>query len=93
MAINLHMNQINDTPIYFNTVTVMVNQIVPDMPNHCKNCVCLIIKQYLHRKRCFKQLPNVQEATQLIHLTKNIEKIIATRNNKLSKHNKKWYGP
>ena len=49
-----------------------------------------MLKQFIYRKRCFKQVPNFAEFKQEIKRHKNIEHYIATKNNHLRKHYKKW---
>ena len=78
-----------DEDITFNVETVITNKLVAD-PCNVKNFVCLLFKQYLYRQRCLSQKPNFEQFTQLVYQAKNIERFIATKNNKLSKHNAKW---
>ena len=76
--------------IHFAVDTVMCNRIVQGDTGNVKNLICALLKQYVYRKRCFKELPLYEEFVDTIWSFKNIEKYIATRNNKLSKHYKKW---
>ena len=76
--------------INFSIETVILNKIV-DNAKSIKNYICLVLKQYLYRKRCYKQLPNFQEFKALVLETRNIEFYIAKKNNRVAKHFKKWY--
>ena len=86
----IYMNAISRDSILFDVDTVMVNRIVEDKPAHCKKILCLLTKQYIYRQRCFKQIPRWDELKVLIQRTIAVEKFIAIKNKKLSKHNKKW---
>ena len=74
----------NSTDIMFNTV--------------CKRkaCVCnfliLVAKQYVYKKRCTKELPNVTELTNLWYHLEGMEKYVAICNNQYVKHLAKWQG-
>ena len=54
------------------------------------NFLALILKQYVYRKRCLKQKLNATEFINEICLLRNMEKYIAQKNNKMSKHQAKW---
>ena len=54
------------------------------------NFICLIVKQYIYRQRCLKKCLNINELRNYISYTENIEKYIATKNNRLSFHDRKW---
>ena len=60
-------------------------------PTNIKNFLCLITKQYIYQQRCFKKKPILTELRDLIFQIRNIEKFIAKKNNKITKHNHKWY--
>ena len=78
--------------IYFDIDTVLWNRLIPTKANHVKNFVCLLVKQYIYRQRCLgKNLSTIELRKHVLHV-KNMEKYIATKNHKLSKHQKKWYG-
>ena len=68
---------------------ILWNRIHPNAM-HCANTICLIVKQYLYRKRCLKQMPNVIEVVNCIKTIQTIEKYNAIRNGHLSKHLSKW---
>ena len=77
-------------PIHFDTDTVMWNRVIRNNAEHVKNLICLVTKQYIYRKRCQSSTPEFHELKQIIFNIRAIERYIATKNNKLSKHNKKW---
>ncbi len=58
----------------------------------CVNSICLITLQYIYGCRCLKKLPNFAQLKSKISDEQNVEKYIATKNNKLDKHRKKWQG-
>ena len=79
--------------IYFDTDTVFWTRIVPGNASHMKNFVCLIVKQYIYKKRCTDGKLSYRELRQNIAYIHSMEKFIATKNNKLARHNKKWFTP
>ena len=82
------MHRISGHPIHFNLKTVILNTFVEG--NHINNFIGLVCKQYIYRKRCYKELPKIEEFEQLIWTTKGIEKFIAKKNNKYPIFVKKW---
>ena len=87
--IEIFMNQFSKKDINFNKKNVMMNLLVDD-PRNVKNAICLMLKQYIYRQRCWNKPLNIQEFTQLIWRTQTIERFIAVKNNNLKKHCKKW---
>ena len=85
-------NTLNEDNIHFDVDTVLWNRVITENASHCKNFMCLVIKQYLYKQRCLRLDPIFQEVKALIYSLINIEKYIAIKNGKLMKHNKKWYG-
>ena len=83
------MMQFDQQQIDFSIHNVICNKIIKD-PRNVKNYICLLFKQYLYRQRCFKKQPKLVEFKQLVWHTKNIEKYIAERNEKLNYFRKKW---
>ena len=53
--------------------------------------LCLIVKQYLYRQRCASKPINFTELKAHVRYLENIEKYVAIKNNRLSKHLQKWY--
>ena len=76
--------------IDFNVKNVMFNRIV-NKSRSVKNFLCLVCKQYIYRQRCFKVSVKFHELKELILKLHNMEKYIATKNNKLTIFYKKWY--
>ena len=85
-----YMYIFTDEDIEFNISNVLLNRISSN-PRSIKNFLCLVCKQYIYRQRCFKTEPNFNELKEIITRTHNIEKFIATKNDKLIKFHKKWY--
>ena len=75
--------------IVFNPKTIIFNQFVDDAKN-IKNFVCLLLKQYIYRKRCYSQLPNFYEFKSMVLETRSVEFYIAKKNNQERKHFLKW---
>ena len=55
-----------------------------------KNLLILITKQYIYATKCLKEELNFIHLAQKIYLIQNLERIIASRNNKMFKHVRKW---
>ena len=73
----------------FNRSTVIINKF-HDKANHVYNLIGLILKQYVYRCRCMKNMPSIRGFTTEIKNMHNIEKFIAIRNFKISQHEQKW---
>ena len=86
------MNDFNKERIDFSVKNVMWNQLIEADAKNVKNSICLMAKQYIYRQRCLKKEISYNEFKYIVYETKNIEKYIATKNNMLSKHEKKWEG-
>ena len=74
----------------FTTKTVLFNTGV-EPAGHVKNAICLLAKHYLYRQRCLKQNVHFNEFKAMVEKIKNFEHYYAIKNNKLTKHNKKWH--
>ena len=85
----LKPNTVEET-IHFDVDTVLWNRIFPGKAGHVINLACLLVKQYIYKQRCMKLALNVNEVKAIIISTRNIERYIAVKNNKLYKHRKKW---
>ena len=83
------MMTFNCAKIHFNVENVLFNSLVSQR-NNVKNFICLLTKQYIYRQQCYGQKPNYNQLSVLIYEHKNIEKYIATKNNKIGKYVKKW---
>ena len=92
LEIEVFMNKFTKDNINFGLDTVICNRIIGDKPQHVKNFVCLVVKQYIYRQRCLERELSVHELKCYIKKIRNIECYIATKNNKMSVHEKKWYG-
>ena len=84
-----YMLQISEQPINFTEETVIFNKLIAN-PANVKNFICLVVKQYIYRKRCFKEYPEVHEIINQIRNIESIEKCNARKNNNIVKHTKKW---
>ena len=74
--------QLVPTNIIFNTIT--------GKNNHVANFICLIVKQYVYSQRCLGKDINIQGVIGKIKQMQMIEKYIATKNEKLPTHLRKW---
>ena len=86
----LFMNTYNKDPIHFAVDTVLTNRLIYQPVGHIKNAICLMVKYFIYRQRCFNQLPNIHQCKQYIWSIENNEKYYAIKNNNLQKHLKKW---
>ncbi len=77
--------------IDLNTKKIIFCQLSPK-PFDCINTMCLITLQYIYSCRCLKVIPNFACLKTKILDIQNIEKYIATKNDKMKKHNAKWKG-
>ena len=84
------MMQYSSDKINFNEQNVMFNNIIEEDPMHVKNFICLMVKQYIYRQRCFNKELSVCELERQITNLKRIEKYNAIKSNRLHKHEEKW---
>ena len=68
--------------ILFNEISVKITDV--------RNFICLVTKQYIYRQRCLTKELNAHELIQYIYNVRNTEKYIASKNNNILKHKKKW---
>ena len=54
------------------------------------NCIFIITKQYIYATKCLEQKPDFNQLLSKIQYQKNVEKYIATKNNKLQSYENKW---
>ena len=54
------------------------------------NMVCMLVKQYIYRKRCQKVAPNEPEVSAEIFRCKSTEKYYAVKNGQLIRFAKRW---
>ena len=81
--------EFDNTDINFNTTNVLFNRIVNN-PRNVKNMICLMLKQYIYRKRCHMQKPTFHEFKDIVYKMKTVERFIAVKNNKERLFYKKW---
>ena len=74
-----------------NTAAIIKNQICMPKGN-IGNMICLITKQYVYQQKCLQGSIHFPCLKEVILKTQNMEKYIAIKNNRLSKHLKKWHG-
>ena len=90
IKIEQFMNTFNNVQINFNVENVIMNTLVDNVKN-IKNSICLYFKQYVYRKRCFKEEPKFIEFTAEVLKLQAMEKYIAMSNGNTRKHELKWY--
>ena len=54
------------------------------------DAIFIFVKQYIYAARCRNSLPNINEIMNIIKYNVQVEKYIATKNDKLTYHNRKW---
>ena len=81
--------EISAESITFGLDRVISNKIM-DNAKHVKNTICLMLKQYIYRKRCFKEIPTFNEFKRMIVNNRNVERYNALKNDNMTKHIKKW---
>ena len=69
----------------------MFNRLM-DKEGHIKNFICLLAKHYIYRKRCFLKKLNFPEFSRNVKKIESYEQMYAFKNNRISKHFKKWKG-
>ena len=89
MGIKPLLEEYASQSININLENVMLNRIHPNIA-HVTNFICLVIKQYLYRKKCENAMLRLFELKNKITLLKNTEKFIAIKNNNMGKHTLKW---
>ena len=86
--INIYDN--SAPPIIFDPFNILCNTIHAK-PTHIANFICLLTKQYIYKQRCIGQTISKRGLRAQIYMYENIEKYLATKSNKIEKHNAKWY--
>ena len=81
---DLMLIQMSDTEsvLSFEPKDIICNSVCDDS-RHLYNFLCLVVKQYIYRQRCFKSDLNIVQLKREICNIKNMEKYIATKNRKL----------
>ena len=72
------------------TVENILINCIETRRNSIANFLCLIVKQYIYSQRCLKSPLSVPQIVARIGQIENIEKYIASKNNKIHIHNEKW---
>ena len=72
-----------------NVENVLIN-CIEARKNSIANFICLIVKQYIYSQRCLKNPLSLPQIVARIGQIENIEKYIASKNNKIHIHNEKW---
>ena len=77
------------SPPTMSYANVICNCVVEN-PNDVVNMLCLIVKQYVYRQRCLKDVLCPKQVTNLFYHHRNIEKYYAIKDNTLSKFHQRW---
>ena len=78
---------VNSQDIEIRWSTIMLN-LIHAKNIHVVNYMCLIVKQYMYRNKCFGKIPNIEGAIAQIHKIYLIEKYNAVQH--MKKFNIKW---
>ena len=81
-SLHSNFNDLDAQAVLFNTVR--------SNPKFVENCITLIAKFYIYNSRCMKQELSIYALKQAIIEYRDIEKSIASKNQKLDKHAQKW---
>ena len=68
---------------------IICNKIVPGK-GHVANFICLLTKQFIYKQRCMGLSIDVPILKAHINRIENIEKYIAIKNGRVTRHNNKW---
>ena len=69
---------------------ILMNTICQDNKAHVVNFLCLLVKQFVYRQRCMSKEIHLPMLLQHIKQTESIERYVAKKNGKESKHYSKW---
>ena len=61
-------------------------------PGHLANFVCLVVKHYIYRTRCFKEKPAIQALKAYVEEMRKIELYNAKQQGNVYYYNRKWWG-
>ena len=75
--------------VNLSAINIICNRLV-DKKNHVCNFICLIVKQFIYKQRCLNKEVNFGALKGYIQQIERIEKYIATKNERLYIHNRKW---
>ena len=79
-----------DHPISVTIKNVMLNSIA-SKPSNVANFLCLTTKQYIYKHKCLGRTLSTAGLREIIYHYRNLEKYVATRNNKLHIFDAKWH--
>ena len=71
--------------------SIMLNRI-HNKTNHVVNRCCLLLKQFIYRKRCQNKIPYYEQFVVEIEIQHNIERAYAKVKNKINTYSQRW-GP
>ena len=91
LGIEQYMQQFSKDKIHFATDTVIMNRLIYHPIGHVKNAICLFTKYYIYKQRCLKKELSLNQCKSYIKQIENNEKYYAVKNNRISKHIRKWY--
>ena len=77
------------TSLRVNVLNILLNEI-HECKTHVTNFICLLAKQYIYSQKCLGKELNIIDFKNRVYQIQNIEKYIATKNDKLQYHDRKW---
>ena len=90
-GIGIFIEQKFHTQVTLSPENIIFNRIVKKK-DHVANLICLITKQYIYRQRCMSGSVVLNVLKEQIRSVESIEKYIAIKNGRSSKHALKWGG-
>ena len=87
--VELYIEQRFKVKVKINQQNMVTNRVVQKISSVI-NLICLITKQYIYRQRCMGGSLNFPMLKNQINMIENLEKYVATKNDKLLKHEAKW---
>ena len=72
------------------TMENLIYNIICQPRKRPENEICLITKQFIYRKKCLKELPNITQLRNEIMYNINANLYIAKQKNKVKQHHKHW---
>ena len=85
------MKTFSEAPIHFGIDTVLWNRLIYKPKGHVKNLICLVVKHYIYKQWCANEKLTINGCKAYIRTIQFNEKYYATKNNRLNKHQRKWY--
>ena len=80
---------VDPTLVQINAKNIFLNKVYPK-PTHLVNFLVLIVKQYIHAKKCLKESLDFKEIVKKFQSMYKREKYNALYNNKMNHHQRKW---